>query len=159
MDIYRDFVEFIDTLPILLKLLFIALISMIPLVESYFGSFIGTAAGVNVILAILAASVGNFLSMFLVVKFSNVMYKKFFSKKFTPTSKRMKRFNRFFDKYGIIGVSLLGQTFLPSQITSGLMAVAGGDKNKIILWQTVSIILWGTLFGLLALAGVNLLNA
>lgn len=159
MEIYRDFVEFIDTLPILLKLLFIALISMIPLVESYFGSFIGIASGVNWILAIGAASLGNFLSMLLVVKFSNVLYRKFFSKKFTPKSKKMKRFNRFFDKYGIIGVSLLGQTFLPSQITAGLMVVAGGDKNKIILWQTVSIIMWGTIFGLLALAGVNLLRA
>ncbi len=69
----------------------------------------------------------------------------------------MQRFNRIFDKYGIAGVSLLGQTLLPSQITSALMAVAGADKKKIIFWQTISILLWGTAFGLLAAAGVNML--
>jgi hypothetical protein len=64
-----------------------------------------------------------------------------------------------FDRYGIAGVSLLGQSVLPSQITSGMMVSFGASKQKVILWQVVSIILWGVAFGVLAVLGVDLVGA
>lgn len=42
------------------------------------------------------------------------------------------------------GVSLLGQTILPSQITATAMVSFGADRNAVILWQTLSILLWGS---------------
>ena len=56
------------------------------------------------------------------------------------------------------GVSLLGQTVLPSQITSMAMVSFGASRNAVAIWQVVSIIAWGVLFGGLALAGVRLLS-
>jgi len=50
---------------------------------------------------------------------------------------------------------LFGQTLLPSQLTSMGMIALGAPKGKVLFWQTISIIIWGVGFGLLAYAGVN----
>ncbi len=60
-----------------------------------------------------------------------------------------------FDRFGVPGVSLLGQTVLPSQITSMAMVSFGANRNTVAVWQIISIILWGVLFGVLATLGVN----
>lgn len=65
---------------------------------------------------------------------------------------------RAFDKYGVAGVSLLGQTILPSQVTSAALVSFGAPRNTVISWQIISIILWGVAFGVLATLGVDLLG-
>ena len=66
------------------------------------------------------------------------------------------KLRRAFDRYGVAGVSLLGQTILPSQITSAAMVSFGANRNTVVFWQIVSIILWGIAFGVLATLGVQL---
>lgn len=53
-------------------------------------------------------------------------------------------------------MSLIGPTILPSQITSVAMISFGASKNAVILWQVISIIIWGTAFGVLATMGISL---
>ncbi|KQZ09256.1 hypothetical protein ASD23_13350 [Agromyces sp. Root1464] len=74
----------------------------------------------------------------------------------TAESPRREKLRRMFDKYGVAGVSLIGQTFLPSQITSAAMVSFGANRNTVIFWQIISIVLWGTVFGVLATLGVSL---
>ena len=74
----------------------------------------------------------------------------------TAESPRREKLRRMFDKYGVAGVSLIGQTFLPSQITSAAMVSFGANRNTVILWQIISIVLWGVVFGVLATLGVSL---
>ncbi|MEF3405476.1 hypothetical protein [Agromyces sp. CCNWLW203] len=71
-------------------------------------------------------------------------------------SPRRERLRRMFDKYGVAGVSIIGQTFLPSQITSAAMVSFGANRNAVIFWQIISIVLWGVVFGVLASLGVSL---
>lgn len=140
----------------LLQWLVIILAGAIPFIESYFGSVLGIVAGVAPPIAIAAAIIGNFASMFLLVTFAEKirMWRNAGQK---PLSPRQEKFKRSFDKYGVAGVSLLGQTILPSQLTSLAMVAFGASKKKVILWQTISIILWGIGFGVLAMLGVNAL--
>ncbi|MFF2371662.1 hypothetical protein [Agromyces sp. NPDC058110] len=70
-------------------------------------------------------------------------------------SPRRQKLRRAFDRYGVAGVSLLGQTILPSQITSAAMVSFGANRNVVIFWQIISIILWGVVFGVLATLGIN----
>ena len=56
-------------------------------------------------------------------------------------------------------VSLLGQTVLPSQITSAAMVGFGASQRQVIVWQIVSIVMWGVVFGALAAVGVTALTA
>ncbi|GAA1830470.1 hypothetical protein [Agromyces salentinus] len=71
-------------------------------------------------------------------------------------SPRREKLRRAFDKYGVAGVSIVGQTMLPSQITSAAMVSFGANRNTVIFWQIISIILWGVVFGVLATLGVSL---
>ena len=153
----QDLQHFVEATDPIWQWLAIMLASAIPFIESYFGSALGILAGVNPAIAIIAAIIGNMISMVLFVTFGEKIrhWRKTDEK---PVSKRTERIKRLFNKYGVIGVSLLGQTFLPSQITSMAMVTFGAPKPKVIFWQVISIILWGVLFGLLAHFGVNVLN-
>ncbi|MDN6606004.1 MAG: hypothetical protein L0L30_18440, partial [Brevibacterium sp.] len=68
---------------------------------------------------------------------------------------KRQRLKRMFDRFGVPGVSLLGQTLLPSQITSSAMVGFGANRNAVAFWQIISIILWGVVFGVLATLGSN----
>jgi hypothetical protein len=131
----------------------------IPFIESYFGSVIGILAGINPVIATAAAIVGNVISMLLFVLSAHGVRSNVVSGTAPkePSARRQK-LRAQFDKYGVAGVSLLGQTILPSQITSAAMVSFGASKNAVISWQIVSIILWGVAFGLFASLGVSLIG-
>ncbi|UYN84899.1 MAG: hypothetical protein KIT89_02220 [Microcella sp.] len=129
----------------------------IPFVESYFAGPLGVLAGMLPALAIAAAIVGNIISMVLVVLLSGRVRSATGADE-RELSPRRERFKQRFDRWGVPGVSLLGQTLLPSQITSGLMVGFGASRRQVIIWQIVSIALWGIGFGLLAVGGVALLE-
>lgn len=151
--------DFTASLPTVLQWVGVILAAAIPFIESYFGSVIGILAGINPVIAIAAAIAGNVISMLLFVLSAHGVRSKVVSGKAPkePSARRQK-LRAQFDKYGVAGVSLLGQTILPSQITSAAMVSFGASKDVVILWQIVSIILWGVAFGVFASLGVSLIG-
>ena len=149
--------DFISSLPPLIQWLGVMAAGAIPFIESYLGSAIGIIAGVPAPVAIAAAIIGNVTTMVLLVAAAHAVRGQT-SPQQKQRSPRRQRLRRAFDKYGVAGVSLLGQTILPSQITSAAMVSFGAPKNTVIFWQTISIILWGIAFGILATLGVDLLS-
>lgn len=150
--------EFAGSIPDWLQWAGIILVSAIPFVESYFGSVIGVAIGLHPVVAIVMAIIGNVASMLAFVYGAGAIRDKATKnrdKDAEPSHKRQ-RLKHMFDKFGVPGVSLLGQTLLPSQITSMAMVGFGANRNAVAFWQIISIILWGVLFGVLATLGVNL---
>lgn len=145
-----------DVHPVL-QWLVVILAGAIPFVESYFASVIGILAGIPWFVAIPAAIVGNVVSMVLFV-LTAAGVRKAAKRDEREESPRRQRLRRQFDRWGVPGVSLLGQTILPSQITSAAMVGFGASRQRVIGWQIVSIILWGVAFGVLALLGVELLG-
>lgn len=151
--------NFATSFPEPLQWLAIALVAAVPFVESYFGAVIGVLIGVPTVIAILAAVVGNVISMLVFVNSAHAVRNKARKGADAPSkARKYQKLHSAFDKYGIAGVSLLGQTILPSQITSAALVSFGADKRKVIFWQVISIILWGTLFGILATSGVSLVK-
>lgn len=150
---------FTASLPPMLQWMGVLLIAAIPLVESYFGAVVGVIGGLNPVVAIAAAVVGNVVSMLIFVLSAHGVKAKVSAGK-TPKelSPRRAKLRAAFDKYGVAGVSLAGQAILPSQITSAAMVSFGAPKNAVILWQVISIILWGTAFGVLASLGVSIIG-
>lgn len=149
----------VETAGPLAQAFFLTLGGAIPFVESYGTSFLGVVVGVPLYVAVPFAVLGNIASMLVLVLGAEKLHQRF--RKNKPASepgKRQKKFARLFDKYGVAGVSLMGQWFLPSQITSSMMAGAGVAKGKIIFWQVISIVLWGVAFAALGAAGVNVLG-
>lgn len=132
----------------------VILISAIPFVESYFGSAIGIMAGIHPAVAIPAAVLGNTTSMLLLVFGAHTLRKRVSKDEGASLSPKKAKLKRLFDKWGVPGVSLLGQMFPPSQITSMTMVSFGASRNAVASWQFVSIVLWGVLCGSLAAAGI-----
>ena len=142
----------------------VMLVSAIPFVESYFGSAIGVAIGMHPVIAIAAAVAGNVISMLAFVLSAHSTRQKVrsvrSSKNDAPLDEpapRRQRLKAAFDRFGVPGVSLIGQTLLPSQLTSAAMVGFGASKNAVIFWQIISIILWGAVFGTLAHLGLSAL--
>lgn len=155
--------ENLDGADALWQLLGVFLASAVPFIESYFGSVIGVIIGLPVAVAIAVAVLGNITSMVALVLFGdriNDWRQKRSERKGKSQSegKSGQKLKSAFDKWGIPGVSLLGQTILPSQITSMAMVSFGADRKKVIFWQIISIILWGITFGLLAHLGLGLIE-
>ncbi len=151
--------DFTSSLPGVLQWVGVMLAGAIPFIESYGGSVIGVLAGINPVIAIAAAIIGNVISMLIfVLSAHGVRTKATQNRAPKPLSPRKEKLRQRFDRYGVAGVSLLGQTVLPSQITSAAMVSFGAAKNAVILWQTISIIIWGIAFGVLASLGVTVLS-
>lgn len=153
------FQDFADSLPEALQWLGVFLVAAIPFVESYFGSAIGVLAGINPIVAVAAAICGNIISMLIFVLSAHGIRSKATANRepVALTPKRQKLKDRM-DRFGVPVVSLAGQIFLPSQITSAAMVSFGASKNLVIFWQIISIIIWGVLFGVLASLGVAVVS-
>ncbi|MBG6084176.1 hypothetical protein [Zhihengliuella flava] len=158
MDVINWLHELAAPLGPALQSLVIALAGAIPFVESYTGSALGVVIGLPVAVAITAAVIGNWLCMFGLVTLGAGIQRKLAEKSRCEPSKGQQRFMRMFNRFGVPGVSLLGQWVLPSQITSMLLVGIGSNKRQVIIWQTISIILWGIGFGLLAMLGVSALE-
>lgn len=155
----EDLQSFTETLPAAVQWLGIIVLAAIPFVESYFGAAIGVLAGIHPVVAIGTAVIGNVVSMLIfVLSAHGIRSAATKNKEPGPLSPRKEKLKERFDRFGIAGVSLLGQAVLPSQITSALIVSFGASKNKVIFWQVISIVLWGVLFALLALGGVELLG-
>lgn len=148
--------DFTGSLPEWLQWAGIVLAGAIPFVESYLGSVVGVLAGLPLPVAISMAVLGNVITMLLVVLGADAVRSRVTQD--APESPRRRKLRERFDRYGVAGVSLLGQTILPSQITSGAMVSFGTSRNVVIVWQVISIILWGVAFGLLAHYGVPLIT-
>ncbi|PQZ96357.1 hypothetical protein CQ018_03580 [Arthrobacter sp. MYb227] len=150
--------DFAATFPPALQWVAVILAAAIPFIESYFGSVIGVVLGMNPVLAILAAVIGNVASMLLLVNGAHLLRRSVTKGKEEKESKpKYVKLRAAFDKYGVAGVSLLGQAILPSQITSAALVSFGASKNQVIFWQIISIILWGSAFGALAYFGIDVM--
>ncbi|WP_309064806.1 hypothetical protein [Microbacterium sp.] len=154
-------IDFTESLPLWLQWAGVMLAAAIPFIESYFGTLIGVVAGVPLAVTLLAAVTGNVISMLAFVFVAATARQKVLARRgagadaVEPSPRRMK-VKRMFDRFGVPGVSLLGQTVLPSQITSGMMVSFGASRNAVILWQIISIIVWAVVFALIGQAGIAL---
>lgn len=154
-------VDFTQSLPLWLQWAGVMLAAAIPFIESYFGTLVGVVAGVPLPIAVLAAVIGNVISMLAFVFAAATARQKVLARRNgaaepeEPSARRQK-VKRMFDRFGVPGVSLLGQTVLPSQITSGMMVSFGANRNLVIFWQVVSIIVWAIVFALIGQAGIAL---
>ncbi|MGF3056238.1 hypothetical protein [Microbacterium sp. YY-01] len=149
--------DFAASFPAWSQWLVVALLAAIPFVESYFGSAIGVAIGLPPVIAVVMAVIGNTVSMLVFVYAgASIRERRKRKRPEEQTSAKSERLRRMFDRFGVPGVSLLGQTVLPSQITSGAMVGFGASRNRVIIWQIVSIIMWGAIFAALVTLGLDL---
>ncbi|EZH66170.1 hypothetical protein DH09_09535 [Bacillaceae bacterium JMAK1] len=68
--------------------------------------------------------------------------------------KQRVRARRYWDRFGLAGLSILGTGLLSSHLTALLACSFGANRAKLSLWMIISIILWSVLLGGLIHFGV-----
>lgn len=167
------FQSVVAQVPELIQPLIVALAGAVPFIEGEGAVAIGIIGGINPLVAAIAAMVGNFLCVMVVVLLGSgarsAVVSRTRQRSAVPVggasspevgetavaspssdpSPRAQKFQRAFERYGVPGVSLLGPLLLPTQFTAAMLAAAGIGRARILLWQAVAIVGWTTLVALL----------
>ncbi|AWG44344.1 hypothetical protein BEH_26530 (plasmid) [Priestia filamentosa] len=69
---------------------------------------------------------------------------------------RLQKAQIYFNRYGVPGLSLMGPIVGANHISAFVSVAAGASKERVIVWQIISIILWGIGSGLLIYYGVDI---
>ncbi|MGY1747833.1 hypothetical protein [Modestobacter sp. SYSU DS0511] len=147
-DLLTQLTEFAAGLEQWQQLGALLLFGVIPFVESYLGSFIGTVVGVDPLFAVPAAVIGNIVATFLTIALaSGVRDAATWGRPGRDTSQRKQKIAKYFERLGVPGVSLLGATLLPTQITAPTLIALGARRGAVYAWMGIAITVWGIAFG------------
>ncbi|WP_047521185.1 hypothetical protein [Microbacterium sp. ZOR0019] len=167
MNLIETFQNLVAQVPELVQPLIVALAGAIPFIEGEGAVSIGILGGIPPVVAAIAAMVGNFLCVAVLVLASSGARQAVLNRSrarnavlagggTTETapaaeavdsergSARKEKFQRAFERYGVPGVSLLGPLLLPTQFTATMLAASGIGKARILFWQAIAIIGWTT---------------
>lgn len=177
MNVIESFQDLVAQVPDFIQPFIVALAGAVPFVEGEGATTIGILGGLNPVVAVAAAAIGNFLCVFVLVTLSSGARSAIvtrnqvrrnakeavlatggtrrasedeFEDDYAASdrkSARMVKFQRALDKYGVPGVSLLGPLLLPTQFTSTMLAAGGVSKARVLFWQAIAIAAWSILFG------------
>ncbi|MBI3889784.1 hypothetical protein HY312_04425, partial [Candidatus Saccharibacteria bacterium] len=119
---------------------------------------IATLAGTPVLLAVLAAAIGNFIAIFLVVIFAQKI-RTWRNKGKTEDEKgRNSKAMKAIHKYGIPTASMLSPLITGTHILAFAAAVTGANRQYILTWQAIAIVTWAVAGGVLVSLGVQILG-
>ena len=133
----------------------ILIAAAVPFFEATFAVPLGILGGMNLLLTLIAGVVGNFLTIVLVVIFSEKVRNWFIRNK---ESKRNRRAEGIWKKFGFYGFILLGPILLSSHVTAIAAVSFGASKMKTVVYVTASIMIWTVTLAVLAYFGMDLLG-
>ena len=166
MNLIEIFQNWVAQVPELVQPLIVALAGAIPFIEGEGAASIGIIGGIHPVIAAVAAIVGNFVCVAVLVLASSGARSAIVNRSrvtepalagggaaAAPESEaphadrkaaRREKFQRAFERYGVPGVSLLGPLLLPTHFTATMLAAAGVGKARVLFWQALAIIGWTT---------------
>lgn len=168
MNPIEAFQNWVAQVPDLLQPLIVGLAGAVPFIEGHGGAIIGIIGGMNPVVAIVAAMVGNFVCVAVVVAITSRARTALLQRQHervavsagsdkaaegetepAEVSPRREKFQRAFDRYGVPGVSLLGPLLLPTHVTASMVAGTGVAPARVLFWQAIAITAWTLIFGVL----------
>ncbi|WP_243228383.1 small multidrug efflux protein [Microbacterium sp. CIAB417] len=181
MNLIETFQNLVAQVPEFIQPLIVAAAGAVPFIEGEGAAAIGIIGGIPPVIAAIAAIVGNFVCVAVLVFISagarNAVVTRHRAKvqareavavggsgatvtvpvdepeESERKAARRAKFQRALERYGVPGVSLLGPLLLPTQFTATMLAAGGIGKARILIWQGVAIVGWTTLITLI-LTGV-----
>lgn len=171
MNLIETFQNLVAQVPELVQPLIVALAGAIPFIEGEGAAAIGIIGGIHPAIAAIAAIIGNFLCVAILVLLSSgarqaIVTRRAQSREAASTvngasgtatvvdesdrgSARKQKFQSALSRYGVPGVSLLGPLLLPTQFTATMLAAAGVGKVRVLIWQAIAIVGWTTVITLI----------
>lgn len=168
MNLIENFQNLVAQVPDIVQPLIVALAGAVPFIEGEGAVTIGVIGGIHPVVAAIAAILGNFACVAVLVLASSGARRAIVSRSRSRQAvlagggaapveavtepaesgrgaARRAKFQRSFERYGVPGVSLLGPLLLPTQFTATMLAAAGIGKARILFWQAIAIIGWTSL--------------
>ncbi|WP_300267313.1 small multidrug efflux protein [Microbacterium sp.] len=172
MNLIETFQDLVAQVPELVQPLIVALAGAIPFIEGEGAAAIGIVGGIHPVIAAIAAIIGNFLCVAILVIASSGARQAIVTRRAqsrdaalaaggtttTTTTEadeserktaRRQKFHSALNRYGVPGVSLLGPLLLPTQFTATMLAATGVGKVRVLVWQAIAIIGWTTVITLI----------
>ncbi|MFD2654642.1 small multi-drug export protein [Gracilibacillus thailandensis] len=142
----------------MLEYILIFLSAAVPWFEIAFVIPLGILSGLNPILVIFVAFIGNMTTIIALIigydKFKGWLAKR--SKK--KESTRQARAHTLWDRYGLPGMVLLGPILIGSHIAAFIGMTLGATKRSTFVWSSFSIGAWSLAIGILTAFGFNFFN-
>ncbi len=183
MNLIEMFQNLVAQVPELVQPVIVALAGAVPFIEGEGAATIGIVGGIHPVIAALAAMIGNFACVTVLVLLSARarravvahrahareavlvggagLVESVDTAKAAPADEsprkaaRRAKFQRSFERYGVPGVSLLGPLLLPTQFTATMLVAAGITTARVLFWQGVAIVFWTSLVASLIGATVH----
>jgi len=177
MNLIETFQNLVAQVPELVQPLIVALAGAVPFIEGEGAATIGILGGIPPVIAAIAAIIGNFVCVALLVLLSAKAREAVVNRQRAKAlvdadgrvvadaaatgiqveagdserkAARKQKFQRALERYGVPGVSLLGPLLLPTHFTATMLAAIGIGRARILVWQAVAIVGWTTALSLLA---------
>lgn len=133
------------------------LVSLVPFLEGYTAASFGIFLGFPAVPTIIAASVGNWLSiMAIIVLFEKLRHRRNTKQRDGRSGKKMELARKLFNKYGVPGVALIGPLFIGHHMGAFISLISGSSRHYVALWMTIGVLVWTITVGVLATVGVDL---
>lgn len=170
VNLIDTFQNLVAQVPDLVQPLIVALAGAVPFIEGEGAAGIGILGGINPVIAAVAAIVGNFVCVAVLVLASSGARRAIVDRSRAKQAAmagggsslevedtvdtgrgtaRREKFQRAFERYGVPGVSLLGPLLLPTHFTATMLAASGIGKGRILIWQAVAIVGWTTVVSII----------
>lgn len=118
---------------------------------------VGILFGLDPILTVIAASVGNIITIALFAyagdRIRNWVIERRRKKGIEPKAGRYEKAQKAFDKYGIFGMAALGPIIIGTQFAAAASVAAGVKPFKVTMFISVAMVLWAVViaWGMVAL--------
>lgn len=108
----------------------------------------------------IAVAIGAILGVLVVLKLGERMRTILMHNR-KSEDKKLGRIHRIWDRYGVEGLGMLAPLLVGAPLGAALGITLGAPVKRLLLWMSLGIILWSTVFtlvGLLGLAGIEALG-
>ena len=153
----EDIVHKIEEINVVYQFVMIFIIGFIPFLEAHVAVPVGVLLKLPIISTALLGIMANIISVMLVILFTTLIKTKLTKNHNKSTlNGRLQKAQIYFNRYGVPGLSLMGPIVGANHISAFVSVAAGASKERVIVWQIISIILWGIGSGLLIYYGVDI---
>lgn len=163
MDFFMSLLQQAKDANVVFQFLGVLLVAAVPFLEAYVAAPVGIAIGFPFWVTVAAAVIGNWVSVAAVVLVSDRLQQWMQRRREAKhggqgDSRRMQRASQLFAKYGVPGVAFIGPLLVGNHIGAFISIVSGASRRYVLLWQTISIVVWAVGTGLLVSFGVDVIQ-
>ena len=104
---------------------------------------LGLIFNLSPLITAAASALGSITAALIVVFAGSNLRSRFLKWRYgTDAELKKSRIYKIWNKYGIIGLGLLSPLLFGAPLGTALGIILGADRNRLLLWMTIGIIIW-----------------